>query len=60
MKSFTTAIISDLVELELFLAINEIETAPYREQIEKIQSIVDSMKEGATREALKIIEVTHF
>jgi len=56
MKSFTTPIISDLVELELFMAINEIDPKHYEEQINKIQSIVDSMKESATCEALKIKE----
>jgi hypothetical protein len=57
MKSFTTAIISDLVELELFMAINEIDPKPYKDSIETIQFIIDSMKEDATCDALKIVEI---
>jgi hypothetical protein len=57
MKSITTAIISDLVELELFIAINEIDPAPYKDSINTIEHIIDSMKEDATCEALKIKEV---
>jgi hypothetical protein len=50
-------VIADLCQLELFLAINEIDVKHYEESIRKIQSIVNSMKEDATCEALKIKEV---